>query len=84
LAQLTGRKYGGSTGTNFVGVLELAAEMLAKGESGSIVTLACDPGERYLDTYYNANWLRSNGHDIELAMERMRTFLNGGAYEPIQ
>ena len=82
LAELTGRKHGGSTGTNFVGVLEHAAEMLANGESGSIVTLACDPGDRYLDTYYNADWLRANGHDIEPLMARMRTLLHGGPYEP--
>jgi cysteine synthase A len=50
LAEVTGRKYGGSTGTNLYGVFLLAAEMAEAGESGSIVTLACDPGDRYLAT----------------------------------
>ncbi len=27
--------------------------MKARGETGSIVTLLCDSGERYLDTYFN-------------------------------
>ncbi len=65
LEKLTGRKYGGSSGTNFYGVLQLAQEMYERGEQGSIVTLACDAGERYLDTYYNPEWLKANGYDIE-------------------
>ncbi|MFO1297535.1 MAG: PLP-dependent cysteine synthase family protein [Rubrivivax sp.] len=62
--RLIGRCYGGSTGTDFYGALQLACEMAARGEAGSIVTLACDPGERYLDTYYNDAWLAANGYDI--------------------
>jgi cysteine synthase A len=27
--------------------------MKAKGESGAVVTLICDDGERYLNTYYD-------------------------------
>ncbi len=64
LARLVGRKYGGSTGTNFCGVLEIAAEMKARGETGAIVTLACDSGDRYLDTYYSDAWLAASGYDI--------------------
>jgi cysteine synthase A len=82
LAELTGRRYGGSTGTNLYGVFKLAAEMAERGEAGSIVTLACDPGDRYLDTYYDANWLAANGHDIEPEMRRMRAFVETGRWEP--
>lgn len=64
LERLVGRKYGASTGTDFYGAIQLACEMAARGEAGSIVTLACDPGERYLDTYYNDAWLHANGYDI--------------------
>jgi cysteine synthase len=78
LAEVTGRRYGGSTGTNLYGVFELAAEMAAAGESGSIVTLACDPGDRYLTTYYDASWLRENGHDTEPYLARMRHFYETG------
>lgn len=58
LEQRLGRKVGPSTGTNLYGVLQLAREMHQCGEQGSIVTLLCDSGERYLDTYYNADWVR--------------------------
>ncbi|WP_221393120.1 PLP-dependent cysteine synthase family protein [Dyadobacter sp. NIV53] len=61
LTSLLNKRVGGSTGTNFFGVIELAREMKAKGESGSIVTLICDSGDRYMNTYYNADWLDRNG-----------------------
>jgi cysteine synthase A len=52
-----GRKVGPSTGTNFFGALTKAKEMSDAGQSGSIVTLLCDSGERYLDSYYNDDWV---------------------------
>jgi cysteine synthase A len=81
LAEVTGRRYGGSTGTNLYGVFTLAAEMAAAGESGSIVTLACDPGDRYLTTYYDDGWLRDNGHDIEPYLDQVRTFYTSGVWD---
>ncbi|OLQ94338.1 cysteine synthase [Vibrio ponticus] len=60
-----GRKVGASTGTNVFGALQLACEMKRKGETGSIVTLLCDSGERYLDTYYNPAWVAENIGDLE-------------------
>lgn len=60
LETVLGRKVGPSTGTNMVGVLKLAKEMQQKGESGSIVTLLCDGGDRYLDSYYNPEWVKMN------------------------
>lgn len=38
--------------------------MREAGKTGSIVTLLCDSGERYLDTYYNAGWVQANIGDI--------------------
>ncbi len=64
LETIIGRKTGPSTGTNLYGVLQLASEMVANGQSGSIVTLLCDSGERYLDTYYNAQWIADNIGDL--------------------
>ena len=58
LEKLLGRKVGPSTGTNMVGVLQLAKEMTEKGETGSIVTLLCDRGDRYLDSYYSPEWVK--------------------------
>jgi cysteine synthase A len=59
-----GRKVGASTGTNMWGALNIAARMREEGRTGSIVTLLCDSGERYLETYYNPQWVASNIGDI--------------------
>lgn len=68
-----GRKAGASTGTNLWGALQVAQEMKANGEQGSIVTLMCDSGERYLDTYYNAAWVRENIGDIQPELDKLNT-----------
>lgn len=81
LEQLVGRKYGGSTGTNLYGVLQLAREMVERGESGSIVTLACDAGERYLDTYYNDSWLQSNDYKVEPYLAQLNYFYKTGKWQ---
>ena len=60
LSERLGRRVGPSTGTNMIGVLQLAEKMIERRESGSIVSLLCDPGERYLDTAYNDAWLDEN------------------------
>ncbi|WP_371224189.1 PLP-dependent cysteine synthase family protein [Roseovarius sp. 2305UL8-3] len=57
LEKRIGRKAGPSTGTNLWGALKVAEGMLERGEQGSIVTLLCDGGERYLDTHYNPDWV---------------------------
>ena len=64
LETILGRKVGASTGTNMWGVLQLAARMRDEGRTGSIVTLLCDSGERYLETYYNADWVKANIGDV--------------------
>ncbi len=64
LANQLGRKVGGSTGCQFVAVLQLACEMRERGECGSIITLICDSGDRYIHSYYNDAWLAANGFDL--------------------
>src|SRR3546814_13385723 len=59
LSERLGRRVGPSTGTNLIGVIELAEEMAARGEHGSIVSLIFDPGERYLDSAFDSGWRRS-------------------------
>lgn len=59
--ELTGYEPGPSTGTNLVGAMRLLAEMHRKGEEGAIVTIICDDGNRYRDTYYDSQWLQSQG-----------------------
>jgi len=51
------------------------------GESGAIVTLACDPGERYLDSYYDPAWLAEHGYDLEPKIARFRRFFHEGIWE---
>lgn len=51
-----GKRVGGSTGTNFIGVLEVAQRMREQGTTGSIVSILCDSGERYAHSYYNVAW----------------------------
>ncbi len=65
LASVMDYKRGPSTGTNFYGVIQLIKEMQKKKESGSIVTLLCDSGERYTNTYYNNDWLQKNNFFIK-------------------
>ena len=64
LSQRVGRPVGASTGTSTWAALGLVAEMDAGGDEGSIVTLLCDSGDRYLSTYYDDGWLRGQGIDI--------------------
>ncbi|WP_328464350.1 PLP-dependent cysteine synthase family protein [Actinoplanes sp. NBC_00393] len=59
-----GRRLGGSTGTNLWGAFRLIAEMLAAGRTGSVVTLICDGGERYADTYYSDEWVAAQQLDL--------------------
>jgi cysteine synthase A len=62
-----GRRVGGSTGTNLIGVLAAAQQMRSKGEEGSIVSILCDSGERYAHSYYNPKWYSEHGIDTESA-----------------
>lgn len=75
LSQLLGRRVGPSTGTNLVGMLTLAHEMLARGEQGSILSLLCDSGERYLPTYYNPQWVSEKVGDCTVAQAHIAQLL---------
>ncbi|WP_225446916.1 PLP-dependent cysteine synthase family protein [Streptacidiphilus sp. PB12-B1b] len=80
LAAAMGRKPGGSTGTGLWSAFTLVAEMLAAGEQGSVVTLICDPGDRYLDKYYSDAWLAEQGIDIAPHAAAIAAFLATGAW----
>ena len=72
LSSLLGRKVGPSTGTNFVGMLALANEMRAKGQTGAILSLLCDAGERYLPSYHDPVWVKNNFGDCDEAVVRLQ------------
>lgn len=63
VSRIIGRRVGPSTGTNIWGAFGLLSEMVGNGVSGSVVTLICDSGERYADTYYDNAWLAAQGLD---------------------
>ena len=75
LTALLGRKVGPSTGTNFVGMLTLANDMRQRREAGSILSLLCDAGERYLTTYHDESWIQTRIGDCEDARRRVRALL---------
>lgn len=76
IAARIGRPVGGSTGTNIHACLQLAEEMAAAGEFGAIVTILCDSGLRYAQTYYDDGWLEAQGLDWREAEQRAALLLS--------
>ena len=59
--------------------------MRRTGARGSIVTLLCDSGERYGNTYYDDAWLRTSGIDITPYTVTLETFATTGQWvEPVK
>ncbi|MCF3965490.1 PLP-dependent cysteine synthase family protein [Streptomyces fuscigenes] len=80
LEGLVGRRAGGSTGTGLWSALRIVAEMIERGERGSVVTLICDGGDRYLDKYYSDDWLAAQGLDIRPYTAALDHFLLHGTW----
>ena len=72
------RRVGGSTGTNFMGVLCIASTLRREGREGALVTLICDSGDRYSATYFNDAWLADQKLDIGGWRRRIESFLDTG------
>jgi cysteine synthase A len=81
LEHLLGRKCGGSTGTNLFAAFSVAAELADALGAHSIVTLICDSGERYLDTYYNREWVEKQGLDISPYARMLERFRDTGVWQ---
>ncbi|MBX3653468.1 MAG: PLP-dependent cysteine synthase family protein [Ramlibacter sp.] len=75
LSALLGRRVGPSTGTNLVGMLTLATQMREAGQSGSLLSLLCDSGERYLPTYHSGDWVERTFGDCAGATHRVAALL---------
>ena len=80
LQTLMNRQCGGSTGTNVYASFLLMAAMHHKGQSGSVVSLLCDSGERYQQTYYNDRWLAENGYDLTKYRNKLDSFYHSGLF----
>ncbi|MDO5678315.1 MAG: PLP-dependent cysteine synthase family protein [Propionibacteriaceae bacterium] len=75
LEPILGRSVGPSTGTNLVATLQIAREMEAAGQEGSLVTLLCDSGDRYRLTYDDDAWLGECGVRVAEHEESVRGLL---------
>jgi cysteine synthase A len=76
-----GRSVGPSTGTNLWGSLQIIAGMRSAGQSGSVVTLICDGGERYGELN-SADGLKEAGIDPSKHLSMLKKFLAGEPWEP--
>ncbi len=81
LTDVLDRKVGGSTGTAVFGAALLIDEMVRQKQAGSVVALICDGGDRYLNTYYNRDWLQSEGIDIAPWNEALQGFARTGTMQ---
>ncbi|UDY23832.1 PLP-dependent cysteine synthase family protein [Nocardioides sp. Kera G14] len=71
VSEQLGRPVGPSTGTNVWAAMTVIERMIAAGETGSVVTLLCDGGERYATSYYDDAWLAQQGIDPRVAIPRV-------------
>ncbi len=75
------RMVGGSTGTNMWGAAQLISELLAVGARGAVVSLICDEGQRYTQTYYDEAWVSARGWDPAPYRQRLEDFLRTGSLD---
>ncbi len=78
LENILNRRCGGSTGTNVYASFQLISQLNMQQQSASIVSMICDSGERYQDTYYNKQWLKDNHYDLAPYLEQLEEFYKTG------
>jgi cysteine synthase A len=64
------------------GALQLMGE--ARDTPSSIVSMICDSGERYLGSYYSADWLKEQGLDIEPYLGQLEKLEKAGKWEAVK
>jgi cysteine synthase A len=77
LSEWLGRPVGPSTGTHLVAMLTLAQGMRERGETGSVLSLLCDSGDRYQASYFNPAWTQTHIGDVHSAQQRWTQTLRG-------
>ena len=83
LQQILNRQCGGSTGTNLYAAFQIISELSKKEEHATVVSMICDGGERYLDSYHNDAWLSKKGFQIEPYVTQLRHFYDTGVWDEI-
>lgn len=83
LEKILNRRCGGSTGTNVYATFQLISELNRQSQEASIVSIICDSGERYADTYYSTAWLKKNNFDILSYYRQLENFYKSGIMEEI-
>lgn len=78
LERYLGKKVGASTGTNVFAAFGLISKMLQEGQTGSVVTLICDAGDRYKDRYFSDEWLQQEKLDLRVPWEQLERFVATG------
>ena len=78
LSARLGRRVGGSTGTNLIAALACAQQMRRQGQGGAIVTLLCDDGARYAQTYFDDAWLQAQGLACSSEAAAVQAFIERG------
>ncbi|MFF5565982.1 PLP-dependent cysteine synthase family protein [Streptomyces sp. NPDC012623] len=73
---------GASTGTGLYGALKILHGLRERHESGTIVSVLCDSGDRYLDTYYDDAWLDQQGIDFRPWLPTVERFFETGHWTP--
>ncbi|MGH8793763.1 MAG: PLP-dependent cysteine synthase family protein [Stackebrandtia sp.] len=79
-SSLLGRRLGGSTGTNLYAAFSLISELRSRGETGSVVTLLCDSGERYTHSYFSDEWVSAQGLDLAPYTRAAQRFFDTGVW----
>ena len=83
MEKILNRRCGGSTGTNLYAAFQIISELNAQKQEASVVSMICDAGERYLDTYYNNRWLEEKGYDIAPYRKQLEKFYETGFLETV-
>ena len=78
LSTVLGRPVGGSSGTNLMASLCVAQHMRSQGEQGSIVSILCDSGQRYQNTYFNEAWLQANELGCAVQKDAVLAWMENG------
>lgn len=78
LEKLLHRRCGGSTGTNVYASLQIISELETQGREASVVSMICDGGERYLNSYYNDEWLKEHNFNISPHLDQLEEFYSKG------